>query len=94
VTTVKIDVPDDLLKLLEQSRLGARPQAERLKRVLALYLVQEGLISIGKAAEFSGEPRSVFERLLTEMDIPSVRYDEAEYERDLRGIATAKHCAV
>lgn len=88
--TKSIDVPEDLLALLKQSRLGARPQADQVKLTLAIHLFQEGLISAGKAAELAGEPRASFELLLREMDIPAVHYDVADYEQDLRGIAAAK----
>ncbi|HYU20384.1 MAG TPA: UPF0175 family protein [Chloroflexota bacterium] len=88
--TRRIDVPEDLVTLLKQSRLGTRPQADQVKLALALHLFLEGVISIGKAAELSGEARASFELLLGEMGVPAVRYDETEYERDLGGIAAAK----
>ena len=88
--TVKVDVPEDLLALLRQSRLGTRPQAEQVKLALAIHLFQEGVISIGKAAALSGEPRANFELLLGEMGIPPVRYDEADYEREWDAIRGAR----
>ena len=88
--TRKIDVPEDLLALLQQSRLGSRPPADQVKMALAIHLFQEGIISIGRAAELAGEPRASFELLLGEMGIPPVRYDLAKYEEDLRGIAEAE----
>jgi predicted HTH domain antitoxin len=84
-----IELPDELLTLLKQTRLGTRPEAEQVRLALAIHLFQEGLVSIGKAAELASEPRIAFELLLRDLGIPVVRYDEAEYERDLRGMAAA-----
>lgn len=87
MTTVTIDVPDDLLALLGQSRLATRPQADRITLALAIQLCQEGVISVGKAAELAGESRWDFEQLLVEMGLPVVRYDEFEAGRDRRNWA-------
>lgn len=91
--TTTIEVPEDLLEALQQSRLGSHPQPEQVKIALAMHLAQEGIISVGKAAELVGEPRPAFEQLMSELGLPVVRYDEAEYERDLRGLAEAERRA-
>ncbi len=87
MATVPVQVPDDSLALLEQSRLPGRTQDERVRVALALQLFQQGMISIGKAAELAGESRMAFEVLL------AVRSDEAMHERDLEGLATAQRRA-
>lgn len=84
MTSITVDVPDDLFLLLQRSRLGSRPPAEQVKFALAIQLCQEGIISVGKAAELVGEPGLLFENLLIEMGLPVVRYDEVEAERDRR----------
>ena len=88
--TRKIEVPEDLLALLQQSRLGSRPPAEQVKMILAIHLFQEGIISVGRAAELAGEPRATFELLLGEMGIPPVRYELADYEREWQAIQRAR----
>ncbi len=88
--TVKIDVPEEMLELLKDSRLGNRADADRVKAALAIHLFLEGLISIGKAAELAGEPRVGFEWLLVEMGLPTTRYDLEDYERDKAGIDEAE----
>ena len=88
-----IEVPEDLLELLRHSQLRMRPQPEQVKIALAMHLAQEGVISVGKAAELAGETRPAFEQLMGELGLPIVRYDEAEYERDLRGLAGAERQA-
>ena len=85
--TRTIEVPEEILRLLEASRLGGRPDADRVRIALAIHLFQEGVISIGRAAELAGEPRVDFEWLLVQMGIPTVHYDVADYEQDLRGLA-------
>ena len=88
--TATIEVPEDVLTLLAQTRLGDRPRSDQVRIALAIHLFQEGIISVGKATELAGEPRIGFERFLAELGIPSVQYDEEMYEQDQRGLAEAK----
>ncbi|HVC32720.1 MAG TPA: UPF0175 family protein, partial [Chloroflexota bacterium] len=80
--TRSVDLPEDLLAWLRQSRLGARSEAELVRPALAIHLFRDGTISVGKAAELSGEPRATFELLLGEMGVSPVHYDESDYERE------------
>jgi predicted HTH domain antitoxin len=89
--TTTIEVADDILGLLAQSKLGSWPPAEQIQTALAIHLFQEGVISVGKAAELAGELRPSFERLLVDIGIPPVRYDEQMYAEDLEGLAHARH---
>ena len=82
MATVEVEIPEELLTLLQQSRLGNRPIEDQLRIALAAHLLQEGVISTGKAASISGEPRAAFEALLSEMGIASSRYDVSEYQED------------
>lgn len=90
MTTRKIDVPEDLLVLLRRSRLGSRPEADQVRMALAIHLFQQGIISVGRAAELAGEPRAPFELLLGEMGIPPVRYDVEDYHADFDAIQRAR----
>ena len=89
--TTRVPLPDDLLELLARSRVGTRPRADQVRATLAVSLFQQGLVSVGKAAELAGEPRASFEALLSEMGISVVQYDEAEYDADLRAIRNARY---
>ncbi len=91
--TKRIDIPEELLDLLGRSRLGQRPRADQVKTALAIHLFQEGIISIGKASELAGEPRVAFELFLNDIGIPTVHYDVADYQQDLRGWAEAERLA-
>lgn len=90
MVTAQIEIPDEMLILLEQSLLAGRPHAVQVKTALAIHLFQEGVISIGRAAELAGEPRATFELLLGQMGIPLVRYDESDYECEWRAIERAR----
>jgi predicted HTH domain antitoxin len=93
MVTISVDLPDELLPLLQQSRLPGRTQDDRVRVALAIQLLQEEVISAGKAAQLAGESRVAFEALLDDLEIPAVRYDEAMYEQDLAGLDAAKHRA-
>ena len=80
--TVEVDIPEELLTLLKRSRLGDRTVPEQVRVALAIHLLQEGVISVGKAASIAGEPRATFELLLAEMGIPAVRYGVEDYQQD------------
>jgi predicted HTH domain antitoxin len=81
MATTTIDVPDELLALLQRSRLGGRTRDAQVRAALAIHLFQEGLVSVGLAAELAGEPRANFELLLGDLGIPPARFEEADYRR-------------
>jgi len=87
--TVEIGLYEELLTLLKRSRLGDRPVQEQVRIALAIQLLQEGVISTGKAASIAGEPRANFELLLAEMGIPALRYDVEDLQRDLEAFERA-----
>jgi predicted HTH domain antitoxin len=88
--TVHVEVPEDLLELLKQSRIGERPLSNQVRFALAVQLFQEGVISVGKAARMAGEPRPTFELLLGEMGIPPVRYTLEDYKQDTENLEKAR----
>lgn len=87
--TKTVEVPEDVLALLKQSRLATRSEAGQVRIALAIYLFKEGSISIGKAAEIAGEPRATFELLLASLGIPVAIVGEQEYYRQMRAIEEA-----
>ena len=88
--TVEVGIPEELLTLLKRSRLGDRPVAAQVRIALAIHLMQEGVISVGKAAAIVGEPRASFELQLAEMGIPTLRYDVEDLQRDREAFARAR----
>lgn len=89
MAAIKVDIPEDLIELLKGSRLGERPLADQVRVVLAIHLFQEGVISVGRAAEIAAEPRASFELLLAEMGIPPARFELEDYLRDGEAIKQA-----
>ncbi len=87
--TKTVEVPEEILELLQRSRLGGRSGPDQVRTALAIHLLLEGVISVGKAAELAGEPRVDFEWQLVEMGLPTVQYDLADYEQDRRHFAEA-----
>jgi predicted HTH domain antitoxin len=81
MASTTVEVPDELLALLAASRLGRRGREGQVRAALAIHLFQEGLVSVGRAAELAGEPRAAFELLLGELGIPPARLEEADYRR-------------
>jgi len=77
--TLTFDVPDSLLQEIHLP--PATAQAEVTKEV-ALALYARGLLSIGRASEFSGVTRPEFEALLAQRRVERP-YDLTELERDL-----------
>jgi predicted HTH domain antitoxin len=80
---IDIDIPQDVLELLKRSKVGSFPLAEHVRIALAAQLFLEGVISIGRAAEISHQNRHDMEVLLPTIGVPVVRYDLADYEREL-----------
>jgi len=87
--TKTVEVPEEILELLQRSRLGGRSGPDQVRTALAIHMFLEGIISVGKAAELAGEPRVDFEWQLVEMGLPTVQYDLADYEQDQRNFAEA-----
>ena len=83
---VELELPAAFLYMLPLSRMPARELDRQVRIALAVQLFQEGVISLGKAAELAGESRSRFETFLWESGIPVVRYTETEYRQDKEAI--------
>lgn len=89
MTTRTVEVPEEMLALLRESRLGGRSESDQVRIALAIHLFHLGAISVGKAAELAGEPRAPFELLMGEIGIAPVRYDLVDYERDKESLQRA-----
>jgi predicted HTH domain antitoxin len=85
-----VDVPEELLRLLGQSKLSARDPDTAVRVALAIHLLLTGEISVGKAAELAGQDRASFQGLLGELDLPLVSYGREEYLSDLRAIGASE----
>ncbi|MGI8550911.1 MAG: UPF0175 family protein [Dehalococcoidia bacterium] len=88
MTVRTIEIRDEILALLNGTRLGTFSFQEQVAIALSVQLFLQGSISLGKAAELAKQPRISFELLLAEMGIPTVQYDQTDYEEDQRTLAT------
>jgi len=82
---LKLDLPPDLLKVLES--LGDPQQT--IKECVVLELYRRGEISSGKAAKLLGMSRLEFIHYSGRLGIPFFRYSPEELEaevRDLEGL--------
>ena len=79
---LKLDLPPDLLELLES--LGDPQQT--IKECVVLELYRRGEISSGKAAELLGMSRLEFIQYSGRLGIPFFRYSPEELEAELRNL--------
>lgn len=86
MANVTVEVPDELLRLLAQSKLAQRDEPARVRVALAMHLFLSGEVSVGRAAELAGERLADFERLLREVGLPLVVYDAGEYAADSQAL--------
>lgn len=77
---VKLDLPPDLLKLLQ----GMGDVQQTIKECIVLELYRRGEISSGKAAELLGMSRIDFIQYSGRWGIPFFRYSPEELEEELR----------
>lgn len=90
MASTTVEVPEEVLGLLRQSRLGGRPEAEQVRVALAIHLLQEELVSLGRAAELAGEPLANFQLLLANLGIPAIQFDRVDLAEDLRNLDNAR----
>lgn len=78
VTTLSLDVPDEILASL---RLSPEQAEEELKKDLAVALYARGALSFAEARNLTTLTRREFEELLAERQIPR-QYDEGDLAED------------
>ncbi|MEM6768403.1 MAG: UPF0175 family protein [Bacteroidota bacterium] len=69
------EISDDILA-------SANMSEEEFRIELGIYLYTKDILSLGKASEFTGLPKMIFQQKLAEREI-SVSYDLEEFEKDL-----------
>lgn len=56
---------------------------DELKMLIAQSLLQQGTISLGKAAEIAGYSERTFVEILLKKGISPIQYDESQLEEDI-----------
>jgi predicted HTH domain antitoxin len=92
---VETQLPEDIFNTLQARGLFKDVLAEETRRLLALRLYRERVLSLGRAARLAGLSRWEFVELLSENGIPVLDYSQEELahefeaveklEKDLRG---------
>ena len=57
---------------------------EEVKMLLAIKLLEEGLVSLGKAAEIVGYSEKAFVEILIHKGVPPIKYSKLNLERELQ----------
>lgn len=76
---IEFNIPKDVLVAASMSEKAASGE---IKKLLAIYLFKERILSFGKACELSGLNKTEFLEFTGNMKIP-LNYDIEDYEEDL-----------
>jgi predicted HTH domain antitoxin len=57
---------------------------DEVKILLAIKLLEDGLVSLGKAAEIAGYTEKAFVEILIHRGIPPVKYTNLDIDKDLK----------
>jgi predicted HTH domain antitoxin len=57
---------------------------EEIKLLLAIKLLEDGVVSLGKAAEIAGYSEKAFVEVLIHRGIPPLKYSKLNLEKELR----------
>jgi len=79
MSTVKIDVREDLAALLDQTN---QPLEKAAREMIVLELYRRGTLSSGKAAEMLEMPRLDFIRHASKLGIPHIDMTSDEWEAE------------
>jgi len=83
---IEIELPQDIMFAMRGLQ-KAEDIKRKLKIALAIVLLQEKTISLGKATELAEMSRVRFIELLKKYGIPAYEYREKDFEKDQQMIA-------
>ncbi|MCK4765103.1 MAG: UPF0175 family protein [Candidatus Aminicenantes bacterium] len=83
---IEVELPQDIIFAMRGQREDEDVK-KKLKIALAIILLQERSISLGKAAELAEMNRARFIELLGEYGLPAYLYTEEDFEKDQQIIA-------
>ena len=81
---ITVEIPEDAYLTLSSSGYSKRRISTEARRLLAVHLFQNGLLSLGKAAELAGYGLGVFIDFLNELQVPVIDYEEEELEEEFK----------
>ena len=59
---------------------------DEIKLLLAIKLLEEDLISLGKAAEIAGYSEKAFAEILIHRGVPPIKYSKIDLEKELQNV--------
>lgn len=77
---IEFNIPKDVLVA---ARISEKAAPSEIKKMLAVYLFKERILSFGKACELSDLGKAEFLELTGSMKIP-LNYDADDFEEDLK----------
>jgi len=72
---MSILITEDILR-------SANMSAQEFKLELGIYLYTKKILTLGKASEFVGLPKIIFQKEISKREIP-VSYDQEEFDKDI-----------
>ena len=57
---------------------------DEVKLLLAIKLLEDGIVSLGKAAEIAGYSEKTFVEVLIHRGIPPIKYSKLDLDKELR----------
>ena len=83
MTELAVSIPDDLLGSL---RKAPHEMAREMRIASAIYWYQQGMISMGRAAEAAGMDRPQFLAELARRKVDVFVIDDEDLERELKSV--------
>ncbi|RMF31364.1 MAG: UPF0175 family protein [Chloroflexi bacterium] len=83
---VNLTLPADVYVALRSAGIDQERLREEARRLLALWLYRDGVLSFGKAAHLAGMGYADFRRWLVANNVPVVDYTLEDYEQDKAAI--------
>jgi len=83
---ITVEIPEDAYLTLSSSGYSKGRISTEAKGLLAVHLFQNGLLSLGKAAELAGYGLGVFIDFLNELQVPVIDYEEEELEKEFKAV--------
>ena len=59
---------------------------DEVKLLLAIKLLEEGIVSLGKAAEIAGYSEKAFTEILMHKGVPPLKYSNLNLEKELQQV--------
>ncbi len=87
---ITVEIPEDAYLTLSSSGYSKGRISTEAKRLLAVHLFQNGLLSLGKAAELAEYGLGVFIDFLNELQVPVIDYEEEELEAEFKAAVESR----